>query len=627
VRGDSSELERALLATSDPALLARVSNDLGNAAQLAGEREAALRAYGEAERLARSAGEPLTALLARANRAVLLLGSGRDERAPADRAALQRELAAQSGQDHDAAFAELQLALADVETENGADPAWLREIADAAARRGDARAGSFARALEAAQLARAGSSEQSIEAARGALLLAQRARAPEAELFAGRLLGRELERQGSHAAAVRALEAAHAIRARYFAAISDAQTAPAPYASWLAAAPLLDELVDALLRLAAVTEDPAERERRLLEARDHLDDATALALRDYFADQCVAAQRVVSAASLPGAVVVYPALLRDRVELIVSGPRGTRSVLVGAAPEEIVREARRLTELAQERTTRRYRAPAARLYDWLVRPLEEDLGTDGERTLVVVPRGALLRVPWAALWDAQRRVHLVQRHPLAIVPGLSLAESHPLSRDVHALKAGVSAGVQGLPALPAVPRELGEVASIYNGPTLLDAGFSAARLEAALRSEPYGVVHIASHASFGATADDAYVVTWDGRLGARQLADLVELTRYRDRPLEMLALSACDTSVGDERAALGLAGLAVRAGARSTLGTLWPVDDEAAAELVGRFYRELARPGSSRARALQRAQQAALAEPGLDHPAYWSPFVMIGSWQ
>ncbi|HXZ85528.1 MAG TPA: CHAT domain-containing protein, partial [Myxococcota bacterium] len=151
--------------------------------------------------------------------------------------------------------------------------------------------------------------------------------------------------------------------------------------------------------------------------------------------------------------------------------------------------------------------------------------------------------------------------------------------------------------------------------------------EAALRAEPYGVLHIASHASFGASADDAYVVTWDGRLGARQLADLVELTRFRDRPLELLTLSACDTSVGDERAALGLAGLAVRAGARSTLGTLWPVDDQAAAELVGRFYRELARPGGSRAEALRRAQRAVLAEPQLAHPAYWSPFVMIGSWQ
>jgi CHAT domain-containing protein len=178
-----------------------------------------------------------------------------------------------------------------------------------------------------------------------------------------------------------------------------------------------------------------------------------------------------------------------------------------------------------------------------------------------------------------------------------------------------------------VTRELREISSFYGGPTLLDEGFSAAHLEAALRSEPYGVVHIASHASFGASVDDAYVMTWDGRLGAQHLAELVELTRFRDRPLELLTLSACDTSVGDERAALGLAGLAVRAGARSTLGTLWPVNDEAAAELIGHFYRELARPGASRAEALRRAQQAALAEPALEHPAYWSPFVMIGSWQ
>jgi CHAT domain-containing protein len=105
------------------------------------------------------------------------------------------------------------------------------------------------------------------------------------------------------------------------------------------------------------------------------------------------------------------------------------------------------------------------------------------------------------------------------------------------------------------------------------------------------------------------------------------MTRFRDRPLELLTLSACDTSAGDERAALGLSGMAVRAGARSTLGTLWPVNDDATAELVGRFYRELSRPGGSRAEALRRAQLAALAEPDFAHPSYWSPFVMIGSWQ
>jgi CHAT domain-containing protein len=104
------------------------------------------------------------------------------------------------------------------------------------------------------------------------------------------------------------------------------------------------------------------------------------------------------------------------------------------------------------------------------------------------------------------------------------------------------------------------------------------------------------------------------------------LFRYRDEPLELLTLSACDTAEGDDRAALGLAGVAVRAGARSALATLWEVDDAVAAELIMDFYRELQSSSASRAVALQRAQLKVLSDPRYGHPGYWSPFLMINSW-
>ena len=93
-----------------------------------------------------------------------------------------------------------------------------------------------------------------------------------------------------------------------------------------------------------------------------------------------------------------------------------------------------------------------------------------------------------------------------------------------------------------------------------------------------------------------------------------------------MTLSACETAAGDERAALGLAGVALRAGARSAVGTLWSVDDEASADLITHFYRELGDPARSRAQALQRAQLALLKTRNYRHPAYWSPFLLISSW-
>ena len=112
-----------------------------------------------------------------------------------------------------------------------------------------------------------------------------------------------------------------------------------------------------------------------------------------------------------------------------------------------------------------------------------------------------------------------------------------------------------------------------------------------------------------------------------ELADLVAHTRFRDQPLELLTLSACQTAAGDERAALGLAGVAVRAGARSTLASLWSVNDPATARLMQVFYAELVREGASRARSLQVAQRSFLADPLYRHPMYWAPFVLVGSWR
>jgi CHAT domain-containing protein len=154
----------------------------------------------------------------------------------------------------------------------------------------------------------------------------------------------------------------------------------------------------------------------------------------------------------------------------------------------------------------------------------------------------------------------------------------------------------------------------------------ATRFEDEVETHPVSVVHVASHGEFNADADQSFVLAYDRKIPMDQLGSIIGRTRLRnEEPLELLVLSACQTAAGDDRAALGLAGVALRSGARSALATLWSVNDEAAAELIGRFYRELA-AGSSRARALQVAQRELLAQPAFRHPAYWSPFLLISSW-
>ena len=102
--------------------------------------------------------------------------------------------------------------------------------------------------------------------------------------------------------------------------------------------------------------------------------------------------------------------------------------------------------------------------------------------------------------------------------------------------------------------------------------------------------------------------------------------RFREEPLELLLLSACETAAGDDRAALGLAGVAIRAGARSAIGSLWSIADASTSQLVVEFYQQWQDPTVSKAVALQRAQTMLLASREYAHPFYWSPFLLISNW-
>jgi CHAT domain-containing protein len=456
---------------------------------------------------------------------------------------------------------------------------------------------------------------------RRALLAAQRAPEPAALFRWHARLGRLLRARGDLDAAIAQFRAGLAALAGLRLDASVGRARPE-----LRRDPPLAELVEALLARAAQTEDPAARAAFVRAARDAAEDQGAAEMQDFFADACATARRVAAPDAAPGAVVVHPVLLPDRTELIVSRAAGIESVLVPVPGARVGEEARALRRLLQEPGTRQYLRPAQQLYDWLIRPLQAHLGSAID-TLVLVPLGPLRSLPLAALHDRERGRFLVESYPLAVAPGLGLTEPRAIDpARVRTLKGGLTRAIQGFRPLPHVAEELGAVGERFTGPTLLDTDFRESDLRDALAHQAFGIVHIASHARFGRDASETFLLTWDGRLGAAQLADLVSATDARPEPLELLALSACETALGDERSGLGLAGVAVKAGARSTLATLWSIDDLASSKLVAAFYRELARPGTSRGRALRAAQLELLADPRFAHPAYWAPFLLIGSW-
>ena len=122
------------------------------------------------------------------------------------------------------------------------------------------------------------------------------------------------------------------------------------------------------------------------------------------------------------------------------------------------------------------------------------------------------------------------------------------------------------------------------------------------------------------------MLTYDGFLTLDDLENLIRPSSYRGSPVELLTLSACQTAAGDDKAALGLAGVAIKAGCRAALASLWFVSDQASALMVDEFYRALAKPGTSKAKALQHAQTVLRNDPRFRHPRYWAPYIMIGNW-
>src|SRR5215471_13767984 len=170
------------------------------------------------------------------------------------------------------------------------------------------------------------------------------------------------------------------------------------------------------------------------------------------------------------------------------------------------------------------------------------------------------------------------------------------------LSAGLTEGVQGFTPLPYVATELQTLDGLYRSRLLLNQAFLTSNLENEMKDHPYSIVHIATHGKFEKRVEDTFLLTFDDKLTMNELAHAVGFFRFREEPLELLTLSACETAAGDDRAALGLAGIAIKAGARSALASLWFINDQATAVLISEFYEQLKDSSVSRAVALQRAE-------------------------
>ncbi|MGC9526896.1 MAG: CHAT domain-containing protein [Limnospira sp.] len=366
----------------------------------------------------------------------------------------------------------------------------------------------------------------------------------------------------------------------------------------------------------------------LRAARELMESLQLAELDNFFREACLDSEPRQIDAIDPRAAVLYPIILRDRLEVILSAPgRPLRHYATPIPQTQVEETVRQLQQsLRPIFSTRQRLSLSEEIYDWLIRPAEEDLATADVETLVFVLDGVLRNLPMAALYDGKQ--YLLERYNIGLTPGLQLLEPRSLSRErLKTLAMGLSESRQGFGALPAVETELEKIEAAVPSRVFLNDGFTRQRVQAQIEETPFPVVHLATHGQFSSRAEDTFLLTWDDRINVRDLDQLLRRSEGTNaNPVELLVLSACQTAAGDRQAALGLAGVAVRSGARSTVATLWQVNDISTAAFMAEFYRQLVQPGVGKAKALRQAQLSLLREPRYRDPYYWAAFVLIGNW-
>ncbi|MFM9265354.1 CHAT domain-containing protein [Tychonema sp. BBK16] len=389
--------------------------------------------------------------------------------------------------------------------------------------------------------------------------------------------------------------------------------------------PFYRELVDLLLQ----GENPIQE--KLKQARNVIEALQVAELDNFFREACIQPREVNIDNIDKESAVIYPIILNESLEVIIkfSGLgelKHYRTKIDSQIVKKVLMEVQEKIVNANQNNIQELKTSLYTIYSWLLKTAKIDLDKNNIKTLVFVLDGELRNLPMAALYDGSR--YLIESYSLVLAPGLNLTDAKQLKLgNIKILAAGISEARPGFSALPNVKQELKEIQSQVSSIVLLNSEFIDSSLRAKINSNESRIVHLATHGKFSSNAENTYIINWDKRININELNQLLKSRNEKQsKPIELLVLSACQTAAGDNRATLGLAGVAVRAGARSTLASLWNIPDDSTSVLMKQFYKELLTNKRTKAEALRQAQLFLLKNPSYNNPKIWSPYILVGNW-
>jgi CHAT domain-containing protein/Flp pilus assembly protein TadD len=378
-------------------------------------------------------------------------------------------------------------------------------------------------------------------------------------------------------------------------------------------------------------------EKILERTRQQIEALQLAELDNFFRQACLQGRRVLLDRIVdrenPTAAILYPIVLPQQLHVIVKIPKQPlQHYYTDISQAEVETTVTQLRQnLVNPAAIKAARIQSQKIYQWLIAPIEAKLSASGVNTLVFIPDEVLRDLPMSSLYDGKH--YLIEKYATAVSPGLQLLDPKPLQhKQLHVLVAGLTKPPptysQEFSPLAAIATEIKNIAETGIPTTdLLDGEFTKKALKKKVNSASFNIVHLATHGQFSSRAEETFILAADGPINVN---DFDQILRSQDeistKAVQLLVLSACQTAAGDKHAALGLAGAAVRAGARSTLASLWQIDDESTAEFIGAFYRELKNSQITKAEAVRRAQLQLLKHPNYNAPGFWSAYVLIGNW-
>ncbi|MBW4510877.1 MAG: CHAT domain-containing protein [Scytonematopsis contorta HA4267-MV1] len=414
--------------------------------------------------------------------------------------------------------------------------------------------------------------------------------------------------------------------------------------------PVYREFVSLLLQETQNT-TPVSQEN-LQTARDVIEQLQLAEINDFLRKACLDISESSQLAQIDeidkNAAVVYPVILPNKLAVIVSFPNQPKDKSFSLYTADVSSD-------KLENTIKQFRniitgksfdfIPYAQdLYNWLIRPIEPNLKKNKVKNIVFVLDGALRNIPMGALYDGKE--YLIQKeYNIALTPGLRLLPSQSTNpRELRAILGGLANIPKDLPDvdrdlgnLDNVPQELKAIQNIKgeNSPKqfasqiFLDNDFTSDKIRKAVQSISAPFVHLATHGQFSSNPENTFILAADGRVEVNEISSILKARDKKNQlePIELLVLSACDTAAGDNRAALGLAGVAIQSGARSTLATLWSVNDASTKKAMINFYDNLVNKKMTKAEALRQVQINFFKDEKYSHPYFWAPYVMVGNWR